>query len=49
MIRILFFAITSFITFLAYATEYNSQSNVIDLKYGYQLGDLIVVKDQIST
>lgn len=49
MIRILFFAITSFITFLAYATEYKSQSNVIDLKYGYQLGDLIVVKDQIST
>ena len=49
MIRILFFVITSFISFFSYAAEYNSQTNIIDLKHGYQLGDLIVVKDQISS
>lgn len=49
MIRIMFFVITSFISFFSYAAEYNSQTNIINLKHGYQLGDLIVVKDQISS
>ena len=49
MIRILFFAIASFISVFSYAAEYNSQTKIIDLKHGYQLGDLIVVKDQIRS
>ena len=48
MIRILLFIITSFICIHAYATEYNAESNIINLKHGYQLGDLLVVEDQIT-
>ena len=48
MIRILLFIITSFICIHAYATEYNAESIIINLKHGYQLGDLLVVEDQIT-
>ena len=49
MIRILIFVITTTISIFAFAVEYNSESNISNFKHGFQLGDLIVVEDQIST
>ena len=48
MIRKLFFVFVLFISTYANTTEYNSKSAIINIKHGYQLGDLIVVEDQIS-
>ena len=49
MIRILIFFFTASISTIAFAVEYNSESNISNFKHGFQLGDLIVVEDQIST
>ena len=49
MIRILIFFFTASISTIAFAVEYNSESNISNYKHGFQLGDLIVVKDQITS
>ena len=48
MIRKLFFVFVLFISTYANTTEYNSKSAIINIKHGYQLGDLIIVEDQIT-
>ena len=48
MIRKLFFIILLFISTYGNVTEYNLKNNIINIKHGYQLGDLIVVEDQIT-
>ena len=48
MIRKLFFVFVLLFSTYANTTEYNSKSAIINIKHGYQLGDLIIVEDQIT-
>ena len=48
MIHKLFFFTALLLTTYANPTEYHSNSTIINIKHGYQLGDLIVVEDQIT-
>ena len=49
MIRILIFFFTASISTFAFAAEYNFESNISNFKHGFQLGDLILVEDKITT
>ena len=49
MSRKLFFLTLLFASIFANGTEYDSESTIINIKHGYQLGDLLVVEDQITT
>lgn len=48
MIYRLFFIFTLLISTYAFAEEYKSESTIINIKHVYQLGDLIIVEDQIT-
>lgn len=48
MIHKLFFITTLLISAYVNSAEYNLESAIINLKHGYQVGDLIVVEDQIT-
>ena len=47
MKKILFFTFILFFHTLVFSKNYETETNIINLKYGFQLGDLIVIEDKI--
>ena len=47
MKKILFFTFILFFQTLVHSKSYETETNIVNLKYGFQLGDLIVIEDKI--
>ena len=47
MKKIIFFTFILFFHTLVFSKNYETETNIINLKYGFQLGDLIVIEDKI--
>ena len=47
MKKVLFFTFILFFHTLVFAKNYKTETNIVNLSYGFQLGDLIVIEDII--
>ena len=47
MKKVLFFTFILFFQTLVHSKSYETETNIVNLKYGFQLGDLIVIEDKI--
>ena len=47
MKKVLFFTFILFFHTLVFSKNYKTETNIVNLTYGFQLGDLIVIEDKI--
>ena len=47
MKKVLFFTFILFFHTIIFSKNYKTETNIVNLTYGFQLGDLIVIEDKI--